>query len=109
MSRVCDLTNIGVQAGHSVSNSNIKTKKRFLPNIKSVAFKSDALNININLRLATKTLRTINKYGNLDSFLINYGCNKLSEKGIKLRKAVQKKLLKEGKLGDVKIIKEKKG
>jgi ribosomal protein L28 len=62
----------------------------------------------VNLRLATKTIRTINKYGNIDSFLINYGYNKLSEKGRKLRKAAQKKLLEEGTLGNIKIIKEKK-
>jgi large subunit ribosomal protein L28 len=104
MSRVCDLTNKGVQAGHSVSNSNIKTKKRFLPNIKSIKFKSDALNINLNFRLAAKTIRTINKYGNLDSFLINYGYNKLSEKGRKLKKVVQKKLLEHNELDNIRIV-----
>jgi large subunit ribosomal protein L28 len=108
MSRVCELTNVGVQAGHSVSNSNIKTKKRFLPNLKYVSLKSDALNININLRIAAKTIRTINKYGSLDAFLINYGYNKLSEKGRKLRREVQKKLLEQNKLDSVKIIKVKK-
>jgi large subunit ribosomal protein L28 len=108
MSRVCELTNVGVQAGHSVSNSNVKTKKRFLPNLKSVSLKSDVLNVNIKLRIATKTIRTINKYGSLDSFLTNYGYNKLSKKGRKLRSQVQKKLLKENRLEDVKVIKKKK-
>ncbi|MDR0572314.1 MAG: 50S ribosomal protein L28 [Rickettsiales bacterium] len=108
MSRVCELTNIGVQAGHSVSNSNIKTKKRFLPNLKYVSLKSEVLSINVNLRIAAKTIRTINKYGDLDSFLINYGYNKLSEKGKKLRQKVQKKLLEQNKLDGVKIVKNKK-
>jgi large subunit ribosomal protein L28 len=91
-----------------VSNSNIKTKKRFLPNIRSVALKSDALNINMNLKLAAKTIRTINKYGSIDSFLINYGYNKLSEKGRRLRRVVWKKLLEKGSLGEVIILREKK-
>jgi large subunit ribosomal protein L28 len=103
MARLCDLTNKGVQAGHSVSNSNVKTKKRFLPNIKSIKFKSDVLNLNLNFRLATKTIRTINKYGNIDSFLVNYGYNKLSQEGRKLRKTIQKKLLKSGELDNIKI------
>ena len=108
MSRVCDLTNLSSQRGHSVSNSNIKTKRRFLPNLKNVSLKSDILGVNVNLRLATKTIRTINKYGNLDSFLINYGYNKLSDKGRQLRKEIKNRLIAEGKYDDVKIVKEKK-
>ena len=33
MSRRCDLTGKGVLVGHKVSHSNIKTKRRFLPNL----------------------------------------------------------------------------
>jgi hypothetical protein len=54
--------------------------------------------------LATKTIRTINKYGSLDSFLVNYGYNKLSEKGRKLRRTIQKKLRENGNLDNVKVI-----
>ena len=108
MSRVCDLTNLSSQRGHSVSNSNIKTKRRFLPNLKNVSLKSDILNVTVNLRLATKTIRTINKYGNLDSFLINYGYNKLSDKGRQLRKEIKNRLIAEGKYDDVKIVIEMK-
>jgi large subunit ribosomal protein L28 len=107
MSRICDLTNVGVLAGHSVSNSNIKTKKRFLPNIKSVALRSEALGINLNLKLAAKTIRTINKYGNIDNFLINYGYNKLSPKGRQLRKEARNRLIAAGALGDVRVVKRK--
>ena len=33
MSRRCELTAKGPQVGHKVSHSNIKTKRRFLPNL----------------------------------------------------------------------------
>lgn len=108
MSRVCDLTGVGAQTGNKVSNSNIKTKRRFLPNLKTVTFKSDVLGVDIRLRLAAKTIRTINKYGSIDSFLINYGYNKLSATGRKYRKQVKDKLIKMNKLSEVKIVKEKK-
>ena len=108
MSRTCELTNIGVATGNKVSHSVIKTKRRFLPNLQNVNLKSDALGVDLNLRLATRTIRTINKYGSLDSFLVNYSYSKLSEKGKILRRRIMKKLIETNKLEDVKIIKGKK-
>lgn len=107
MSRNCDLTNIGVVSGNRVSHSNIKTKRRFLPNLQHVSLRSDILGININLKLATKTIRTINKYGSLDSFLVNYGYNKLSAEGRKLRRKVIKKLSEKNQISEIKIIKKR--
>ena len=43
MSRRCELTAKGPQVGHKVSHSNIKTKRRFLPNLLNVTLISDAL------------------------------------------------------------------
>ena len=43
MSRRCDLTGKGVLVGHKVSHSNIKTKRRFLPNLLNVTMISDTL------------------------------------------------------------------
>ena len=108
MSRVCDLTNVGVLSGNQISHSAIKTRRRFLPNLQNVSLKSDVLNVNFNLKISAKTLRTINKYGSIDSFLVNYGYNKLSEKGKELRRKVMKRLIETGKLEEVKIIKSKK-
>ena len=33
MAKKCEMTGKGVQVGHRVSHSNIKTKHRFLPNL----------------------------------------------------------------------------
>ena len=106
MSRTCDLTEKKVLTGNKVSHSAIKTKRRFLPNLQKVTLRSDALNLNFNLKLATKTIRTINKYGSLDSFLVNYGYTKLSDKGKALRRRVTKKLIETNQLENVKIIRK---
>ena len=95
MAKRCDLTGIDVMTGNNVSHSKRHTKRRFLPNLQNVTLKSDTLGVNITLKVAAKTLRTINKYGNLDSFLINYGYAKLSENGQSLRKKVKDSLFEE--------------
>ncbi len=107
MSRSCDLTGVKAVYGNMVSHSNIKTKRRFLPNLQNVSLKSESLGISLNLKLAAKTLRTVNKYGSLDSFLVNYGYNKLSVKGRNLRKKVIRKLEDKKELDNVKIVVKK--
>ena len=108
MSRICDLLAVGVMSGNKVSHSNRKTRRRFLPNLKTVAFKSDSLGADLTLKVAASTLRTVNKFGNIDNFLVNYRYSKLTEAAQKLRRQIKKKLVKLGKLEEVKIVKEKK-
>ena len=57
MSRRCELTAKGPQVGHKVSHSNIKTKRRFLPNLCNVTFISDALGRNVRLRVSTNAIK----------------------------------------------------
>ncbi len=108
MSRKCDLLAVGVMSGNKISHSNRKTRRRFLPNLQSLSFKSETLGVELNLRVAASTLRTINKYGSIDNFLVNYRYAKLSEEGKKLRTKIKQKLIKTGKLSEVQIVKEKK-
>jgi large subunit ribosomal protein L28 len=108
MSRRCDLLAVGVMTGNKVSHSNRKTRRRFLPNLKEISFKSDALGCDLNLKVAASTLRTVNKFGNIDNFLVNYRFNKLTDSAKKLRTQIKKKLIKSGKLNEVKIVKEPK-
>lgn len=91
MTKKCELLSIKAMSGNKVSHSNRKTRRRFLPNLKSIALYSDALGSNVNLRIATSTLRTINKYGNIDSFLVKCRFNKLSEKAQSLRLKIKNK------------------
>jgi large subunit ribosomal protein L28 len=91
MSKKCELLNIQPMSGNKVSHSNRKTRRRFLPNLRSLSFFSDILGINIKLKVATSTLRAINKYGNIDNFLTNYRFNKLSKKAQSIRLKIKTK------------------
>jgi len=99
---------VSVMSGHKVSHSNRKTKREFRPNLKNVSLKSDTLGVDIRLKLAVSTIRTINKLGNIDNFLINCRYAKLTALGKKIRTKIKNKLIDSGKLSDVKIIREKK-
>ena len=108
MSRRCELLGTGVMSGNKISHSNRKTRRRFLPNLKTISFKSEALGVDVSLKVTAASIRTVNKYGNIDSFLINCRNAKLTESAQKLRLKIKKKLIKSGKLAEVKIVKEKK-
>jgi large subunit ribosomal protein L28 len=63
MSRVCQVTGKVPITGNSVSHSNIKTKRRFLPNLQTKRFFLAEEDKWITLKLSTEGLRTINKNG----------------------------------------------
>lgn len=91
MSRKCDLLCVKPQVGNKVSHSNRKTKTRFLPNLKHLNFQSEILGCNLSFRVAISTLRTINKYGSIDNFLINFRYAKLSTLGKRYRVQLKRK------------------
>src|SRR2546430_2636634 len=66
MSRRCELTGKSAQVGHKVSHSNIKTKRRFLPNLLNVTMISDALGRSVKLRVSANALKTVDHRGGLD-------------------------------------------
>ena len=70
MSRRCELTGKGALVGHKVSHSNIKTKRRFLPNLINVTMLSEALGRGVSLRVSANALRTVDHRGGLDAFLM---------------------------------------
>lgn len=49
--------------GHTVSHSNIKTKRRFLPNLQTKRFYFAEEERWVTLKVSTEALRTINKNG----------------------------------------------
>ncbi len=91
MARRCDLLNTGPMSGHNVSHSNIKTKRRFDVNLCNVSLASDALGQTFKMRIAAKTLRTVDFKGGLDGFLMGTKNAKLTDKAKKIKKAVVKK------------------
>ena len=91
MSRRCELTAKGPQTGHKVSHSNIKTKRRFLPNLLNVTMISDALGRSVKLRVSANALKTVDHRGGLDAFLLKARDNELSEKALELKRQIRKK------------------
>ncbi len=63
MARVCQVTGKKPITGHKISHSNIKTNRRFLPNLKTKRFYLAEEEKWITLKLSTEGLRTINKKG----------------------------------------------
>jgi len=63
MSRVCQLTGKRPISGNNVSHSNRRTKRRFLPNLITKRFFIPETGEWVTLKVATSTLRTINKLG----------------------------------------------
>ena len=85
MSKKCELTAKRPLKGHNVSHANNKTKRRFLPNIKKIIFRSDILKKNIRLNVSNAALKTVDFKGGIDKFLKSAKVFKLSKKAKKLR------------------------
>ena len=91
MSKKCELTGVSPLKGHNVSHSNNKTKRKFLPNLKKVTFKSDILKKNIKLNVANAAVRTVDFKGGLDKYLISAKKKKLSQKVKKIKASISEK------------------
>ena len=92
MSRRCELTAKGPQVGHKVSHSNIKTKRRFLPNLVNVTFLSDVLAKPVRLRVSTNALKSVDHRGGLDAFLLKAKADNLSPRALDIKRAIIKKV-----------------
>ncbi|WAC49334.1 50S ribosomal protein L28 [Asticcacaulis sp. SL142] len=92
MSRRCELTGVGPMVGHSVSHSNIKTKRRFLPSLRQTSLQSEALNQSFRLKISNAALRTLDFRGGLDAFLVKADDAELSLRARRLKKQIKAKL-----------------
>ena len=90
MTRKCDLTGKVVITGNNVSHANNKTKRRFIPNLQNVSLYSDKLGKKLKFRIATSTLRTVEKNGGIDSFLLSAYDKNLSNDAKKYKKSISK-------------------
>ncbi|MBW3560565.1 MAG: 50S ribosomal protein L28 [Proteobacteria bacterium] len=92
MSRRCELTGVGPMVGNHVSHSNIKTKRRFLPSLRTHKLQSEALGQAVTLRITNAALRTLDFKGGLDPFLAKAHDEDLSPRALKIKKQVKAKL-----------------
>tara|TARA_Y100000590_G_C15279132_1_gene848089 strand:+ start:153 stop:428 length:276 start_codon:yes stop_codon:yes gene_type:complete len=84
----CELTGKTFQTGNNVSHAKNRTKRRFLPNLQKISFISDKLGRRIQLKVAASTIRSVEKIGGLDEFLIKTPSSKLPAKAKKLKKTI---------------------
>lgn len=89
MARRCELTGKGVLTGNNVSHSNIKTRRRFLPNVQEMSLQSEALGRSVRLKVSTQALRTIEHKGGLDAFLLSARDSQLSQRARRIKRQVE--------------------
>ena len=63
MARVCELTGKRPITGNKVSHSNIKTKRRFLPNLQTKRYFLAEEDKWVTIKISSEGIRTINKNG----------------------------------------------
>ena len=91
MSWRCDLTGKKPLVGHKVSHSNIKTKRRFLPNLRNVTLISDALGRRVQCGCRPTRCSTVDHRGGLDAFLLKAKDDELAPKMLELKRQIVKK------------------
>ena len=91
MSRKCELTGKMPLKGHKVSHANNKTKRRFLPNLKKVKFKSEELNRVFRLNVSNSGVRSVDKKGSFDQFIKDAKSKNLSLRLKKIKKSLLSK------------------
>ena len=92
MARICELTGKKVQYGHNVSHSKRATNRRFEPNIQKVRLVSNTLGQRISMNIAARTLRTVQRKGGLDGFLLNTEDRKLEPGALRIKNKIRRKL-----------------
>ena len=90
MSKVCEISGKKPMSGNNVSHANNRTKRRFIPNLQNVKLYSGTLQKYINMSITIRTMKTVEKNGGLDSYLIKTSNKNLADTAIKIKKQILK-------------------
>ncbi len=90
MARRCAVSGKGVLTGNNVSHAHNKTRRRFLPNLQVISLFSEILDKPVRLRIAASTLRTIEKRGGLDAYLLSTQDKSLGQDAVKIKRQIKK-------------------
>ena len=71
-----------------MSAANNRTRRRFLPNLQHASIQSDILGRKVSLRLSTSAMRTIEKHGGLDAFLMQARNAELADEAKVLKREI---------------------
>ena len=75
-------------SGNNVSHANNRTRRRFLPNLQSTSMQSEILGRKVSLRVSPNAMRTVEKHGGLDAFLLQARNTELAEDAKKLKRQI---------------------
>ena len=92
MARRCELTGKNALVGNKVSHANNKTKTRFMPNLCDESLMSDVMGLTYRLRVSAIALKSVEHVGGLDNFLMKADNEKLSDKALRLKRSIARKL-----------------
>ena len=93
MSKRCQITGKTVMSGNNVSHANNRTRRKFLPNLQTTTMDSEILGRKLKLRVSTSAIRTVEKHGGIDTYLIQAKNSELAKEARALKSeilAVQK-------------------
>ena len=90
MSKTCEISGKKPITGNNVSHANNRTKRRFIPNLQNVKLYSGSLQKYINLNITIRTMKTVEKNGGLDSYLIKSSNRNLADTALKIKKQILK-------------------
>ena len=90
MTRRCELTGKLPMAGQIRSHAENKTKRTFRHNLCQVTLISDTLQRKVRLRISAHALKTVERRGGLDAFLIKASEEELSLRCQRLKREVRK-------------------
>tara|TARA_B100000900_G_C20178610_1_gene552945 strand:+ start:140 stop:430 length:291 start_codon:yes stop_codon:yes gene_type:complete len=94
MVKKCTITKKKPLTGNNVSHAVNKTKRRFYPNLHNTSFFSEILGKNIKLKVTSRGIKTVEKNGGIDNYVINTKNSKLTDETKKLKKILTLKSLK---------------
>ncbi|MEE2694733.1 MAG: 50S ribosomal protein L28 [Pseudomonadota bacterium] len=91
MVKKCSITKKKPLSGNNVSHAVNRTKRKFFPNLHNVSFFSEILGKRIRLKVSSRGIKTVEKNGGLDNYIINSKNEKLTPETIKLKKLILSK------------------
>ena len=82
-----------MQTGNNVSHAHNKTRRRFIPNLQKVSLISETLGKSFSMRLSVAAIRTVEKLGGLDAYLMKASNEGLGTEALRIKKRVKKQLV----------------
>lgn len=94
MAKRCPIMGKNIQTGNNVpfnrSNTGVRTRRRFVPNLQNVSLLSETLGSVVKMRVSVQGLRTIEHNGGLDAYLLGTSNTRLTDEAKALKTRIEK-------------------